>query len=250
MRAPHVPSSAFATPLDILLGAPLRVRVLRSLDEANDVRRASDLARLASADPTAVQRALVPLIASGLVEQVGRGRGAVYRVRRDHPFAPPLRALFAAERGRRAAVPRAVRDWAERVEPGPLAVWLFGSVARRDDRFGSDVDLALVAPGPGSARGASGSQRASVTRHHADALADGLRAALLPVAEATHLSPNVVVLLPAELLALEHRQPTMWRGLLEESEPVVGPTAPALIRRLRRDAARVQPPLRSHGPPT
>jgi DNA-binding transcriptional ArsR family regulator len=126
MHPPQKPSSAYVGPLDVLLGTPLRVRILRALDEAGNVRRASDLARLTSADPTAVQRTVSPLVASGIVERIGAARGAVYRLRAGHPFAPVLRTMFAVERDRRQAIPRAVSEWAEQAAPArssSLSIW-------------------------------------------------------------------------------------------------------------------------------
>jgi hypothetical protein len=45
-------------------------------------------------------------------------------------------------------------------------------------------------------------------------------------------------MLPSDLLALEQSQSTMWKGLLDESEPFFGPPAPSLVRSLKREAAR------------
>lgn len=236
MRPPRTRSSPFAAPLDLLLGTPLRVRLLRALDDANDVRGTTQLAAQIGSDPPSVQRALEPLVDAGLVERLGGRRSAVYRIRTSHPLAAPLTTLFGAERERRSAIPQTVRAWAERASPSPLAVWLYGSVARGDDRPDSDVDLAVVAP--------DGSTMLIEMKHFAapagydwtNELAESLREALDPVGRAMALSPSVVVLSPEELLALEHRQPTLWRALLEESEPLVGPRVSALVSRLRRQA--------------
>lgn len=238
MRLPQVPSSAYASPLDLLLGTPLRVRILRALDTSGDVRGAADLAKQASADPTALRRALLPLVRSGLVEQIGRGRGAVYRIRSRHPFAAPLAGLFQAEQNRKESVPQTVRAWADRADPAPVAVWLYGSVARHEDDFGSDVDLALIAPGPAAFSRTAHALVPVVARQHAERLGEQLRVALQPVSDTMQLSPNVIVLLPTELLELEVARPTLWNGLVNESRPLVGSAAPALINRLRRQQAQ------------
>lgn len=236
MRAPRVPSSPYAAPLDLLLGAPLRVRILRALSDAGDVRSASDLARLASADLKAVQRALIPSLEAGLVERIGGGRGAVYRLRQAHPFTAAIGALFALERERRQAIPREVAAWAEQVTPPPLAVWLYGSVARRQDHFGSDIDLAVIAPENVAGSSQVRETGSATPRPYTD-LAQSLREALTPTADALALSPRIIGLLPADLLSLEERHPSLWRGLMTDSEPVFGPSAAVLVRRLSREAA-------------
>jgi len=233
------PVSAYSEPLDLLLGTSLRVRVLRALDEANDVRRASDLARLTRVDPTALQRTLAPLVESGLVERIGKGRGAVYRLKGKHPFASSLRELFAVERERKHAIPRAVEEWAEHTDPIPLAVWLFGSVARHEDNFGSDVDIAVVAPGPDALPQHTNEPVPEVARQRSDDLGESLRDALRPIADAMALSPNIIVLLPGDLLALQHEQPNMWSALLDHSEPLFGPSAQSLVRKLKREESLV-----------
>lgn len=229
------PVSAYSEPLDLLLGTSLRVRLLRALDEANDVRRASDLARLTRVDPTALQRALAPLVESGLVERIGKGRGAVYRLKSEHPFAPAIREVFAVERERKHAIPRAVQKWAEHTDPMPLAVWLFGSVARHEDNFGSDVDIALVASDPDALPPHTKEPVPEVARQRSDDLGESLRDTLRPIAERMALSPNIIVLLPSDLLALQHDQPNMWNGLLDHSESLFGPSAHALVRKLKRE---------------
>jgi len=235
MNSRRRPVSAYSEPLDLLLGTLLRVRVLRALDEANDVRRASDLARLTSVDPTALQRTLSPLVDSGLVQRIGNGRGAVYRLNSEHPFASAMRELFAVERERKHAIPRAVQEWAEHTDPAPIAVWLFGSVARHEDKFGSDVDLVLVAPGPAAFPPHANESVPEVARQRSDDLGERLGDALRPIAERMALSPNIIVLLPSELLALEHDQSIMWSDLLEHSESLFGQSAQALVRKLKRE---------------
>lgn len=237
VRPPQVPSSAYATPLDIILGTPLRVRILRALDEAGDVRHMQELARRTAANPTALRRAIEPLVESGLVEQVGQGRGAVFRVNQAHPFSAALGSVFDIERRRKEAIPETVRAWAEQAKPAPLAVWVYGSVARRDDEFTSDVDLALVAPGPPAWPKGAHELVPIVARRNADAMASQLRAQLEAVAATMRLSPSVVVMLPSEFLALEKANRTLWRGLVTESQPLVGPTAEALAKRLKREKA-------------
>jgi predicted nucleotidyltransferase len=213
--------------------------MLRELVEAIDVSRIADLARLTGADPTALRRALAPLVASGLVGQVGQGRGAVFRIERGHILSGALENLFAVERSRRQAIPEVAREWAESSAPAPIAIWLYGSVPRGEDDFASDVDLALIAPEPVTAT----SKRAREAdpdraRAQVDSLSQSFFRHLQREANQWHLSPSLLALLPSELLALEQDNPALWDGLVNHSRPIVGPAATVLVNRLKRQRAR------------
>lgn len=81
---------------------------------------------------------------SELVIETVVGRRRLYRLNREHPFATALLELFRVERERRDALATTVTRWAEQHHDAVAAAWLFGSVARQEDRLSSDVDIALV----------------------------------------------------------------------------------------------------------
>lgn len=149
----------------------------------------------------------------------------IYAISPDHPFSAALRQLFAAERDRRNAIQSAVEEWAN-AQPATLrAVWLYGSVARRDDTFQSDVDLALVA----------------VDGMRAKRYADDLRETLTPIAERQRVHPNVLPYDGDELVKLPAADPTMWVNLKRDALPLYGPDPDTLRKQLdqhlRRDRA-------------
>ena len=87
---------------------------------------------------------LAALTRSTLVEAFGTARSTSYRLNSLHPLAAPLIALFAAEAARVGRVLDAIRAAAMTCPECPMAVWLYGSVARGDDGPLSDIDVAIV----------------------------------------------------------------------------------------------------------
>lgn len=57
----------------------------------------------------------------------------LYRLNRRHALAEPVAELFRAEAARADVLFEGIRSVAERMHPPPVAVWLFGSVARGED---------------------------------------------------------------------------------------------------------------------
>jgi DNA-binding transcriptional ArsR family regulator len=213
---------ALAQPLDELLGAPARVRVLRALDRVPGPLTAAAVANEAGLTHNAAQQALTRFVEARLVDEAAAGRHRLYRLEDEHPFTAGLRVLFAAERERRRAIQAAAADWADRQPATLRAVWLFGSVARREDTFTSDLDLAVVADG----------------REDARDLANSLLDVLGPVANRQRLSPNVLAYESAEMLALPETDAEMWANLRRDAVALHGPAPVALQRELERRAGQ------------
>ena len=91
-----------------------------------------------------VRAALRRLIEIEIVTAIGAGRSMVCSLRLEHPLAPALRDLFEAERQQAATLLHGLRDAAAGLRPSPLALWLYGSVARGEDDANSDIDVALI----------------------------------------------------------------------------------------------------------
>ncbi|MBC7541154.1 MAG: helix-turn-helix domain-containing protein [Candidatus Sericytochromatia bacterium] len=138
------PSSAYYQPLDMLLGSPALVRVLRVLSLHGGFLSATEVAERAGLNRVGSKRLLDQLVETRLVERSGRARSVLYHLGDDTFLAPVIQALFRQESGRIDGVGHMVREIAQRVQPAPLAVWHFGSVARAEDTFASDYDLAIV----------------------------------------------------------------------------------------------------------
>lgn len=206
---------ALAQPLDELLGTTSRVRILRALDRASAPLTTTALARETGLTYNAVASALEPLEQSGLVT-APVGGASIYALSPDHPFSAALGQLFAAERERRRAVQTAIDDWAHAQSETLRAVWLFGSAARGEDTFQSDMDIALVAD----------------DHEDAKAYADALREMLAPIAERQRLRPSVLPYDRRELRGLPRADKTMWGNLTRDAIPLYGPGPSALLTQL------------------
>jgi predicted nucleotidyltransferase len=230
MRRPAHQFGALSNPLDQLLGAPARVRALRALDAAAHPLGLAYLAREIAVTYRGAQKAVAVLTHAGIVAEVPTGQGSVFSINSAHPFAPALRALFAIERERRSAILTATEAWADQQSPTLLAVWLFGSAARNEDTFQSDIDLAVVARTDASA------QR----------LAASLRDNLEPIARQHAVHPSVVPYSGRAILSLPDDDAQMWTNLSRDATPLSGPAPEYLRQQLARTAdARRSPSTKS-----
>ncbi len=205
MRA--TPQSSFRQPLDEVLGTVSCVRVLRELVLHGQPLTASELAERTALSRPSVGEALDRLMGLGLVEPVGTARSTPYRVRDAHFLAEPLGRLFREEAERRQAVAENLRAIARRADPAPDAVWIYGSVARGEDRPDSDLDVVVVAARP--------EHRASLEAHFRDALLELEDRWDLP-------STSVVVLTAEEVRNGVEAGESFYLDLREDAVPVFG----------------------------
>ncbi len=210
------PQSYLRYPLSTLLGSEASVRVLRELTLHGAELTVSLLARRTGVTDQSVRNVLGLLRENGLVKVYGQGRAASYALDREHPMAPMLAVLFEAENHRARAIQDRIRKAAEPLSP--LAVWLFGSVARGEDRAGSDMDLLLVV------------DQDDVT----DWVADAFRGSLAPIGEENHLSISVIPVSGEDILRLARTDDPFWHEMLADARPLHGPGPEALLSRLRR----------------
>ena len=161
MRTPDAPLSALRTPLTTLLARPGAARVVRALVLADHALLPAQLAGASGLSLPAVRAALRDAEATGFVRSFPEGRqGRIrsYQLRREHPLAGPIAALFEAE-GRRAKglfddLRQAFTEVVSLPEHGagrstggaPVAAWVYGPVAARSDAVGDPVLLMIAAP--------------------------------------------------------------------------------------------------------
>ncbi len=129
-------------PLNLVFDSPANVRVLRALARHGGLLSASTIANSAKLTKPSVLSALRQLIEAGTVEALGSDRQRLYRFAEDGAMGLALNALFGAESEGYRNVVEAVRTSAETA--GAKSAWLYGSVARGEDRPGSDIDVAAV----------------------------------------------------------------------------------------------------------
>jgi predicted nucleotidyltransferase len=130
----------FHRQFDDLLGNPLRVRLLRVMIQSpKQGFTGRDLARQCESSPSQTISALLTLEQSGLIYHEIAGRSHVWRLLENHVLADHLLRLFQSETEPLEALQKQLRNALAKL---PVQdAWLFGSIARGDERSSSDVDL-------------------------------------------------------------------------------------------------------------
>jgi predicted nucleotidyltransferase len=129
-------------PLNVLLGAPSHIAILRTLHRSGSGMTGREIARLSGVAVQATHDALARLEEPGLVHWVPAGRAKLYQINRDHYlFAKGLLPLLEAEGEFRSHIKAVLR---RALEGHVVSAAIFGSTARGDDRPDSDLDLLLI----------------------------------------------------------------------------------------------------------
>ncbi len=135
----------FDRPLDEVLGTRSKVALLRLLVRTRGEHTGSELARQVSLDVKTCHTALQELAEQGVIGYRRAGAAILYRLNDRHFLVEELlQPLFERESG---SVAEYAKDLAERVKAPLVALILFGSVVRKEERAKSDVDLVWVVPG-------------------------------------------------------------------------------------------------------
>lgn len=132
----------FHRTLDDLLSPPSRLKVLRQLARFPAKSfTGRELAEASGLTPTATNHALEALLSVGVVATRRAGRAHVWQFAATHAWAPRLSALFEAEANARDEMRHILALVLARLPIKRARV--FGSVARREERPESDIDLCL-----------------------------------------------------------------------------------------------------------
>ncbi|NLC55949.1 MAG: ArsR family transcriptional regulator [Armatimonadetes bacterium] len=100
----------------------------------------SEIVRSAGTGTGAVQRELDRLLAAGLVTRSRRGNMVFYQANRESPVFPALRELMVRTSGVAEVLREALVPLAERIR----VAFVYGSIARGEERPGSDVDVMVI----------------------------------------------------------------------------------------------------------
>jgi predicted nucleotidyltransferase len=215
------PQSALRYPLTGILGVDANVRVLRELAGHGGELAAPALVVRSGLAQSSVRTALIALEALRIVDVLGSGRARLFRLRRGHPLAAVLGALFRAEDERFEAVIDAIRAAAERCGAGIVAVWLYGSVARGKDRAASDVDIAVVADAKALPR-----------------IEEAMREELRGAEDALAFTASVVAVDADDVVRLSDGNDPWWAALVRDGMPVIGEPPDRVVAQLRRRLGR------------
>lgn len=215
------PVSTLYHPLDEVLGTRALVRVVRVLAAHGGSLAVADIARRARLTLPSVRAALRRLLDLEVAIGIGAGRSMVCGLRQEHPLVPVLVGLFRAEQEQASAVLGAVREAAGRLDPAPLAVWLYGSVARGEDDAASDIDIALVMAAPEFA-----------------AQADAIRDAVSRTRAASAERVSVITMAPADVRRAARAKTPFWDNLTRDAVVLLGDAPADVLERARRRKAR------------
>jgi predicted nucleotidyltransferase len=130
----------FHRSLEEILGNRVRLKVLRALAGSTGVGLTGrELARRVAASTSQTITALEQLEMAGVVHRGIAGRAHLWLLSEEHVLYDTLTRLFADEA---SALNLLKRDLSVAIAKLPVKrAWLFGSIARGDERPTSDVDL-------------------------------------------------------------------------------------------------------------
>ena len=215
MRTPTRAQSYFRYPLNRILASEGAVRILRELARHGRERSVPALARATKLSAQAIRNVLTDLTTIGIVEAIGQERTVLYRLQSAHPLHRPLAHLFEEEENRVTRVLAALRETATVAEPQALAVWVYGSVARGDDKPSSDIDVVLV-----------------TSNNDVESASATYKQAVSGMTDAERVTLSVVGLSQADVRRLAAEKDPWWHNLLSDAQPVVGPPPEILATRL------------------
>jgi predicted nucleotidyltransferase len=100
----------------------------------------SDLMRVAGPGNGATQRILDTFREAGIVTRRARGNQRLFSVNKKHPIYPELRSICLKTFGLADVISNELAKFAPNIE----TAFVFGSIAKGDERADSDVDLMVV----------------------------------------------------------------------------------------------------------
>lgn len=171
---------------------------------------------MAGLTPQGTRLVLDGLVRRQLVTAHGSGRARLYALNGSHPLASSVLSLFQAEQHRWDALLESIRAVLERQGAAVRAAWLYGSVARGEDSFASDLDLALVV--------------------RSQAVADRVREDLMPLEERQQIRISLAALTPRELATLPDDDP-WWLDVVRDGRVLKGSAPEQTRRRLAKVSA-------------
>ncbi|MEO5589281.1 MAG: winged helix-turn-helix transcriptional regulator [Gemmatimonadaceae bacterium] len=214
-------TSLFYHPLEEILGSRAVVRVVRVLASHGGGLSNPDIARRARLSLPSVRTALRRLIAADVVVTSGSGRATLFTLEGQHPLTPALRELYAMERRSADTFLDEIRKATARLDPTPLAAWLFGSVSRTADESGSDIDIALL-----SSKGKVSSQ--------AEMLREGIIASIPFMADRI----SIVGFGPNDIKRMIADRSAFWRRLERDAVVLTGDDPISVRKRFTSSRAK------------
>lgn len=209
-------NSTLRYPLTEMVGSRASLFVMRALIRHGGEMSAATLVGHTGLSKRGVHHALRTLEALRIVRALGTGRAKLYIVRADHPLFAPLSQLFKAEEERYSNILGAIGQIAD-ADEAILAVWLYGSVARKDDNLHSDLDLALA-----------------VKRGKASTVEAKFRDAIASLEELWAFDSSVIAIDIDDIARLSRDADPWWSSLNRDALAIRGERPDLLFRRTSR----------------
>ncbi len=132
----------FRHPLDDILGKKSKVKALRFLVNFGKEVSIRELANEIGLVPANVSEILKELEKAGVLSSKQIGRSVVFRLNAEQHLVKNL--IVPLFRDERKVLEEAMMFISKSVDAKEVSLALFGSVARKEERFGSDFDLLVV----------------------------------------------------------------------------------------------------------
>ena len=100
----------------------------------------SELAKHLETTPSSLQRELLALVDTGILEQRREGNRAYFRAQKRSPIYRELRSIFEKTAGIVSTIRTALATFGRKI----LYSFVYGSVARGREHAGSDIDLMVI----------------------------------------------------------------------------------------------------------
>lgn len=205
-------------PFDMVLGKEANIRVIRELSRHGGQLTAANLATRTGLTKTSVIAALRDLESLRLAEAAGSGQVVVHRLSQTHPLSEAITHLFEAEEERVSRIYASMTECVRTVAKADvIAIWVYGSVARGEDKPESDVDVAVVLN----------------ARQDAE-IVDRICIGLHDLGERLVFYPSVAVLDLEDILRLATENDPWWQAVLVEAKTVLGASPAAVLEQLMR----------------
>lgn len=129
-----------ARPIDSLL-TPIKQEILSATyGQPEKWWYLSELAANARTSPSSLQRELSAFAANGLLERRRDGGRIYFKAATDSPLFAPLKELLERSLGPTGAIREAIARLTDRIE----AAFIYGSVAKGEERVDSDMDILFI----------------------------------------------------------------------------------------------------------
>ena len=134
----------FTYPLDHILGPTSKIKILRFLIKSRVPMNGREIGKAIGLSHVRCHTILKEFSQQGIVSLRQIGRSTVYELQQNHIVVKDwLKPLFLKEEQLKSSLARTATNY---LSIKPLSIILFGSIAKKQDRYGSDIDILLIMP--------------------------------------------------------------------------------------------------------